>query len=109
MMFSRFKTKIQPILLEMNKNKFQTFKNSVTITTTIGGGIGAIIGTYNGITLLSKQKYTGFADIIKITFGGCLDGIVQGCTYGCYPIYPLYLILNFMGEYRRIKRLTDKD
>ncbi len=105
-MFSRFQNRLQPILLEINKNKYQSFINSVAITTTAGAGIGSIVGIYNGVTLLQKQKKIGFADTIKITFGGCFDGFVQGATYGCYPIYPFYIFLHFLGEYNRIKRNT---
>lgn len=106
-MLSKFRHSIQPILLEIKNNKFQAFLISVNLSCLTGATIGSGIGLYNGFTLSIKQKEATVADRIKITLGGWFDGITQGTVYGCYPIYPLYMMLHFMGEYNRAKRIND--
>jgi hypothetical protein len=78
----------------MNK---EFFVDSVIITTTTGMVIGSFVGLYNGFQLSKNQA--SFTDKIKLTLGGSLKGILQGFGIGCYPIYPVYLLVYLMDEY----------
>jgi hypothetical protein len=83
-MFLRFQHTMRPILhlctcVKLNK---EFFLDSAIFTTTTGAVIGSSVGLYNGVQL--SKYHVSITDKLKITLGGCLNGILQGLGCGCY-------------------------